>query len=159
MVSLWFKSWYSLHSKSFFTSDLNILNWNKWMLEVDILILLTLLSFIALTVLRKVLICKLSIYTLKSDQWITVWWAKFELECLLLFIENLKKRRLSMSVHQNSFRRGKNTSTIPNITFTILHFAHQNTYFNCLSALESTFFYETIRTLHDCSFYSNKEKV
>ena len=30
------------------------------------------------------LLCKLSIYTLKSDQWLTIWWAKFELECLLL---------------------------------------------------------------------------
>ena len=30
------------------------------------------------------LLCKCSINTLKSDQWITIWWVKFELECLLL---------------------------------------------------------------------------
>ena len=30
------------------------------------------------------LLCKLSIYTLKSGQKIAIWWAKFELECLLL---------------------------------------------------------------------------
>ena len=34
--------------------------------------------------LKWKLLCKCSIYTLKSDQWITIWWAKFELECLLL---------------------------------------------------------------------------
>ena len=35
-----------------------------------------------------VLFGKFSIYILKSDQWITIWWAKFELEyeCLLLII-------------------------------------------------------------------------
>ena len=28
------------------------------------------------------LLCKPSIYTSKSDQWIKIWWAQFELECL-----------------------------------------------------------------------------
>ena len=30
------------------------------------------------------LLCKFSIYTFKSDQWVTILWAKFDLECLLL---------------------------------------------------------------------------
>ena len=62
--------------------------------------MLTLLTFIALLILRKVSICRgwflfgvcllnnCSVYTMKSnqwsDQWITIWWAKFELKCLLL---------------------------------------------------------------------------
>ena len=29
-------------------------------------------------------LCKPSIYTLESNQWITMWWAKFELEFLIL---------------------------------------------------------------------------
>ena len=29
-------------------------------------------------------LCKCSIYNLQGDQWIIVWWAKFESECLLL---------------------------------------------------------------------------
>ena len=28
--------------------------------------------------------CKHPIYTIKCDQWIPLWWAKFELECLLI---------------------------------------------------------------------------
>ena len=41
------------------------------------------------------LLCELSMYTLRSDQLITKWWAKFELECLLLiFIYSNSKFKL-----------------------------------------------------------------
>ena len=66
-----------------------------------------------LSLLGMKLLCKCSIYTLKSDQWITIWWAKFELECLLLIFSlhqfkiksRLQKRGLWMPVYQNSYRR------------------------------------------------------
>ena len=42
------------------------------------------------------LLCKLSIYTLKSDQWKTIWWAKIELECLpLIFIYSNSKFKVT----------------------------------------------------------------
>ena len=54
-------------------------------------ILLTLLTFVVLPILLKISICRRwflisVIYTLKSDQWIKIWLAKFELECLLLIL-------------------------------------------------------------------------
>ena len=42
---------------------------------------------------------KLSIYTLKSDQWITIWWAKFELECLLLTMTNIHLLQFKIQCH------------------------------------------------------------
>ena len=66
------------------------------------------------------LLCNLSIYTLKSDQWIPTWWAKFEFECLKLsyIYFNSKFKVTCMPIHQNSFRR-KKTSKISNIIFCI----------------------------------------
>ena len=77
------------------------------------------------------LLSKLSIYTLKSDQWITISWAKFELELttnihlLQSSIQShLQKRGLRMPVHQNSFRR----KIAKNVKYYIRHFTflHQN---------------------------------
>ena len=58
-----------------------------------------------------------SISSFKSDQWIEIWRAKFELECVLLLLvffsdllqfkiqSHLQKRRLRMPVHQDSLQR------------------------------------------------------
>ena len=95
---LWYEFWCtSIQCPSSYLWHL-ILNWSKWISVIDILnpILLTLLTFIILHILWKVTIgcgwflfgvcyhVNGSIYTLKSDQWISFWWAKFELECLLI---------------------------------------------------------------------------
>ena len=78
------------------------------------------------------LLCKLSIYTLKRDQWITIWWEKFELECvLLIFIysdskfkatckdANLESGYIKTLTEENPFK-------ISNITFAILPFFDKN---------------------------------
>ena len=98
-------------------------------------ILLALLTFIALHSLRKIFICrmcfplwcvlcKLSIYTL-SYQWITLWWAIFELEYQpLLFIYSNSKFKVTC----------KNTKTLIQkrnfLKFVTLHlpvcFSHKN---------------------------------
>ena len=83
---------------------------SKWILVIDILnqILLTLLIFIALQILRRyqfvvqgffwcVLLCKRPIYAWKSDRWITLWWAKFELECLLKYWFSLIQNSWSLT--------------------------------------------------------------
>ena len=54
--------------------------------------------------------CKHSIYVKKSDKWI-IWWAKFELGCMLLiFIHSnpklFVKHGLWMPVNQDSYQRG-----------------------------------------------------
>ena len=61
----------------------------------------------------------LSNYTLKSDQLITIWCAKFKLKCLPLNIHlsHSQKHRLSMPVYKNSFQRRK--VMFSNITFAI----------------------------------------
>ena len=73
-------------------------------------------------------LCKLSIYNLQSDQWITIWWAKFKLECFLLINihllqfkiqSHLQKRGLWKPVYQNSYRRGGSISFTYNITVAI----------------------------------------
>ena len=74
-----------------FTGDL------RFWIVVNILthILRTLLTFILPNFAKSInfswlvslwceLLYKRSIYTLKTDKWITIWWAKFELKCLLL---------------------------------------------------------------------------
>ena len=79
------------------------------------------------------LLCKLSIYTLKSDQWITIWWAKYELECLLLiFIYSNSKFKVTwknMDVKCRYIRTHSEEKPckIFSITFVILPFNHQNT--------------------------------
>ena len=115
------------------------MNWSKWILVEDILsqVLLTLLAIILaiidLIILLKVLICggwflwcellcKVSIYTLKSDQWITIWWEKFELQCLLLdTCKNGDFEYQYIRTHSE-----EKTSKISNITFPILQLPHQN---------------------------------
>ena len=80
------------------------------------------------------LLYKCSIYTLKSDQWITIWWAKFELECLLLiFIYFNPKFKVTCKNGNFECRYIKThskekTSKIYNNTFAILPFSHQNTF-------------------------------
>ena len=148
MVSVWYEFWYTSIQSLCFYKWLWILNWSKWILVADILtqILLTLLTLLPYyqfcekcgflvngLSLWYELLCNLSIYTMKTDQWITIQWAKSELECLLLificfnsnFKFTLQKWRLGMPVNQNSFRR-KNITKNCIITFTILHFSHQN---------------------------------
>ena len=48
-------------------------------------------------------ICGLSIYTLRSDQWITMWWAKFELECLLLYSFTSMKNKFKVTCKNGDF--------------------------------------------------------
>ena len=92
-LSFWYESLYGI-SKSFFIQVTLNFEVDKWILIVDILtqIWLTLLTFIALPILRKIsisrmislsfeLLCKISMYTL-SYLWITIPWAKFKLEWL-----------------------------------------------------------------------------
>ena len=43
----------------------------------------------------------LSVYILKSEQWITIWWANFELECLLLIIIQLLRDNLLYLIYSN----------------------------------------------------------
>ena len=116
---------------------------------MDILtqILLTLLTVIALTNFAKSInlswmvslwfvwceLCKCSIYTLKNDQWITTWWANFELECLLLIFIYFNSK-FKVTCKNGDFKcqctrtHSKETmSKISNITFPILPFSHQNT--------------------------------
>ena len=76
--------------------------------------------------------CKLSIYTLKCDQWIAIWYTIFFVGMStsihwLKIQSHLQKCRLwiPVHVHQNSNRR--KTVKISNITFNILHFAHNKT--------------------------------
>ena len=80
------------------------------------------------------LLCKLLIYTLKSDQWITIRLTKFELECLLLiFIHSNSKLKVACKNADFKCRyfrihaEGKKMSKIPNITFIILPFSHKYT--------------------------------
>ena len=73
-------------------------------------------------------------YTLKSDQWITIWWAKFELKCLLLlFIYSNSKFKVACKTADFEYRYiwthtegKKKLSKISNITFAILPFSHKN---------------------------------
>ena len=78
------------------------------------------------------LLCKCSIYTLKSDQWITIWWAKFELECLLMisiYFNSIFKVTCKNGDFECQYIRThseEKSSEISNITFAILPFSHQN---------------------------------
>ena len=77
--------------------------------------------------------CKLSIGTLKNDQWITNWWAKFKLECPLLktIYSNSKFKVTCKKIwNLNSFEcryirtlSEEKSSKIYNITFGILPFS------------------------------------
>ena len=79
------------------------------------------------------LLCKLSIYTLKSNQRITIWCAKFELECLLLiFIYSSAKfkvtcKNVNFECEYIRTHSEENRLKISNFTFAILPFCHQNT--------------------------------
>ena len=83
------------------------------------------------------LLCKISIYTFKSDQRIKIWWAKFELECLLLIFTysnskfKVTCKNTDFECWYNRTHTKEKLSKIPNITFAILPFAHKNTYLNC----------------------------
>ena len=147
MVSLWYESWCTSIQSLHFYKWLLILNSSNWILVVDILtlILLTLLTFTALPILWKTislsemvslcceLLCKLLICTLKSDQWITIWWAKSVLECLLLifvysnskFIVTWENVDFECWYIRTEFE--ENLFKISNFTFAILLFSHQNT--------------------------------
>ena len=110
--------------------------------------MLTLLTFIALLILRKVSICcarllssvllrKLPIYT-KSDQLILLWWAKFESESLLMIFTYFHSKfkvtcKNLMSVYQNSPKLVNSVD--------ILLFFHQNSLANLKSwVIRSLFF-------------------
>ena len=80
------------------------------------------------------LLCKSSVYTFKSDRWIRLWWAKFELECLIIIfiiasIQNsrslVKMKTLNASV--SKFISKKKKAKIYTISVTILLFFPQNT--------------------------------
>ena len=103
------------------------------------------------------LLCKLSIYTLKSDQWITIWWGKFELKWYLIYSFILKNFKIQSHLQK---RRNFNTgisklipkktksSKISNTTSAILLFFFHKKYFNLiviLSTLESTSLNKTIK--------------
>ena len=124
-----------------FTSDFNF-----WIGVVDILtqMLFTLLPIMALPILRKISICHrwflLGVsyyvnfhfsYTLKKDKWITIswiWWAKFELQCLLLtFIHSNSKfnvtwKNVDFECRYIRTHSEEKPSKISNITFAILPF-------------------------------------
>ena len=80
------------------------------------------------------LFCKLSIHTVKSDQWIEKWWATFELECLLL-ISIYSNSKFKVTCKKNAdfefrfirTRTEEISSKISNITFAILPFSCKNT--------------------------------
>ena len=81
--------------------------------------------------LRYKLLCNHSIYTLKSNQWKTTWWAKFQLEHLLIFICFNTKFKVTCKKHDFKcvnvrIHSKEKTSKISIITFAILHFLHQN---------------------------------
>ena len=121
--------------------------------------LLTVLTFMALSLWGKMSICcrwflfgvscyvNIEFYTLKREQYITIWWAKFESEFLLLLIfiytdsKSLQKCRLWMALHQN-FITDKKHLKLPT-----LHLLFGIFLINILvlTTLESTFFSETIR--------------
>ena len=79
------------------------------------------------------LLYKYSIYTFKRDQWITIWWAKFELECLLLiFIYFNSKFKVTCKNRDFEYRYIRTPSKekmfkIFNKTFAILPFSHHKT--------------------------------
>ena len=59
--------------------------------------------------LWREILCKLSIYTPTSGQWITIWWAKFELEGIILifiyFNSEFKVRRKTKTKNVDFERR------------------------------------------------------
>ena len=79
------------------------------------------------------LLCKHSIYTLKSDQWIKIWRVKFELECLILiFIYSNSKFKVTSKNADFECRRirthtEEKPSKISNIKFAILPYSYKNT--------------------------------
>ena len=99
------------------------------------------------------LLCKLSIYTFKSDQWMTIWWEKMWVKCLLL-IFTYSNSKFKVTCKMRTLNAGtselipkKNCSKISNITFTILPFSHKNTLTKLFmpNTLESTSLDEIIR--------------
>ena len=98
--------------------------------------LLTLLTFITLLILSKISICGgciSSIFTLKSvyvDN--NIWWAKFELQCLLLIFYYFNSkfkvtcRYGNFECQYNKTHYEEKMSNISNITFVILHFSDQD---------------------------------
>ena len=130
------------HSKSAFLQG--ILNWSKWVLDHSNSNFAHSFYFHCLTNLAKSinlswilsvwceLLYKRSIYTLKSYQWITIWWARFELECLvLIFIYFNSKFKVTCKNGDFECRyirthSEEKTSKISNIAFVILPFSHQN---------------------------------
>ena len=74
------------------------------------------------------ILCRLSICTLESDQWITKWWAKFESECLLLILIysnskfNVTCKNVDFQCRFIRNRTEENLYKISNITFAILHY-------------------------------------
>ena len=115
------------HSKSTFLQV--ILNWSQWTLVVDILpnilILLTLLTFIALPILRKninlskmvslwcELFCKLSIYTLKSNQWIITWYGEKHLNWNVYYWYSFTPIQTSKSLAKMPTLNGGTSELIP----------------------------------------------
>ena len=87
------------------------------------------------------LLLKRPIYTSESNQWILLWWAKFELQCLPIVsfsIQNCKKQKknkqlnkqkwgLGMSVYLNSFRRKSLKFVLFQSPFSFF-FSHQNSW-------------------------------
>ena len=108
-----------------------------------------------LSIWRK-LLCKLSIYTLKSDEWITIWWSKFELECLLLIFTysnsqfKVTCKNADSEYRYSEFIQKKTLSKFSHITFAILSFSNKNALIAILSILESTSLNKTIRCASKC---------
>ena len=67
------------------------------------------------------LLRELSIYTLKSDQGITIWWAKFKLDCLLLIViySNQKFKSLAKGRTLNTGTSELNTEETTSKIFTL----------------------------------------
>ena len=93
-------------------------------------------------------LCKLSIYTLKSDQWITIWCVKYELESLLLiFIYCNPKLKVACKnanfecqyIRIHTDEKASKISKIRHFAF-----SHKK-YFVILTKLGSTHLNETIR--------------
>ena len=114
------------------------------------------------------LLCKCLIYTLKSDQWITIWWAKFELECLLLIFIYFNSK-FKVTCKNGDFKLNAGTSEhIPKkicLKFLTLHlpfclFPHQNifTWLPGLNTLESYFFWWNYQ-MHFKMVHSNPRKA